>query len=852
MNYDHILASPLTAWWLLLSLLLLPTAAVAQSDVELSSRVDRDTVNPGDSLTFEVDVSVEGHFQIDITHDPGLDDFSVHGQMTAPSYRVINGNPHRSLRREYRLSAPRTPGTYTIEAPTFTVGDREFSPQDQTVEVVDDGRARQPTEEHDRAGERAFVDISMSPDRDPFVGEQLIIDYTLYTHHQERRLRPRAPAQAALDGFWVEDMTRNVRRRRVRERRYGDRWHTTPLYTYAAFPLSAGPATIDAIEVPMDRASAFEREHELTAESEPIELDVRPLPDGAPEGFSSGNVGDFDLEVHVDTDEISAGDQLRLTATVEGLGRIDRLGEPTFDIPDDFYLLSSDDHYTTYVDDGHIGGRRHFEYRLMPLEEGPTVLPALHFSYFDPDEAKYKTLSSEDVEFDVAPGDVPVLPDPVDDELERSSPETEDDPLARLHPLLAPDTIEASRPAGLSLPMWSFAVPMAALLLLLFGPVVARPILRKLSPAFRRRTLRRRIDEQLAGDGDVSSRCLRSLQVCLRDGLDLRVGALTEGDVAKALKDTELPEELSSQITELVDRLVRERYSPDSADGGEDTLVEETRDLTLQLLDFAIGTPDDDSGVSGGATTLVVLSLAALVSVSIIPTTAASTPDEDGALTAESPGEWAEVAEYWALQAQQDDDPTHRVNAGTASAHAGDLGAARLHLERAHASNPGDRVVQANLDDITSLVATETDQAAFTAQHPLLRHFYATAPYIALALLWLALAIAVLYRLKKLPRSRGLLIGLMVALMSCIAAMAATWLHLDDFHSDDGLAIVTAEEAQVFQAPSDHADLAIDQPLPAGSTILTGEARDGWVDAELPSGHNGWLKIEATAPVTPQ
>ena len=841
---------------LLLALVLLPTVALAQSDVELSSHVDRETLNPGDSLTYEVNVSVEGHFNIEMTQSPGFDDFSVHGRMTAPSYRVINGRPHRSLRREYRMRAPSRPGTYTITAPTFRIGDRQFSPDDITVEVVGDGRARQAPDDTggDRADRRAFAEVSLDPDRNPYVGEQVTIDYLLYIQRRERNLRHRFPDQPALDGFWIEDLRRQVRRHRSRERRYGTSWNTTPLYTYAAFPLSAGPTEIDSLRVELERSSIFDADVEKVVESDPVVIDVLPLPDGAPDGFSSGNVGSFTFDVHLgDTGELAAGGQFRLSATIEGEGRIDRIGPPTFDVSDDFRVLSTDDSYDVTLRQRKLGGQRTFEYRLMPLEEGRRQLPALQFTYFDPDRAEYVTLSSDPIELDVAPGDVPILSD--SDDLQRASTPEEVDPLAELRGLFPPGTFSATADDDLPFAPWALAIPLTGLLLLLFGPWLGRPVLRRLSPTFRRRTLRRRIDDELHGDGDVPSRCLRALQICLRDGLKISVGALTTDDVASALVDTDLPKDLSEEVTELVDRLVQRRYAPEQRSSDDDGLVEETAATISRLLKHRFGNSDKsrDEGIKAssilliGACTLV----AATVSASA-PGYAADSSNDDDLYTAESAQEWAEHAEEWARRAQEDPgDPTLHYNAGTAFIRAEEPGMARLHLERALIAAPDEAPIRHNLRVLFDNMDAELHELATYPEYPLARSFHARAPHVLIALLWLAFAIAALRLATGRPRSRAAFASLLTTVFVCTGVVATLWIYIDSFPQRGEVAIVTVDDAWLHRAPSALSEPVSADPLPPASSVLIHDIRDGWLDVELPSGHNGWLKSDAAEPVIP-
>lgn len=123
----------------------------------------------------------------------------------------------------------------------------------------------------------------------------------------------------------------------------------------------------------------------LTVPVRPETVEVKPLPaDGRPDNFS-GAVGVFSMDVSRQPGEVTAGDPVTLTIQITGRGNMDTLSMPKVDLGDDFRpydpkLVSiGPDHKT-------------FEQVIIPRHERITEIPAVTFSYFDPQQGAYQTL----------------------------------------------------------------------------------------------------------------------------------------------------------------------------------------------------------------------------------------------------------------------------------------------------------------------------------------------------------------------------------------------------------------------------------------------------------------------------
>ena len=124
----------------------------------------------------------------------------------------------------------------------------------------------------------------------------------------------------------------------------------------------------------------------------PLEIAVKPLPtEGQPPGFA-GAVGKFAFEAQVKPTELNAGDPVTLTVQIIGEGNLENISAPQLIAGDDFKvydprLVAKD------IDASRGLGRKTFEQVLIPRSEKVKMLPALMFSYFDPDKEAYDTIT---------------------------------------------------------------------------------------------------------------------------------------------------------------------------------------------------------------------------------------------------------------------------------------------------------------------------------------------------------------------------------------------------------------------------------------------------------------------------
>jgi hypothetical protein len=143
---------------------------------------------------------------------------------------------------------------------------------------------------------------------------------------------------------------------------------------------------------------------ELPIRSEPVTLNVKPLPPNAPPNFS-GAIGNFTMVADAKPKTVQVGDPITVTSTITGRGNFDRMNGPLLEDERGWHKYPPSSKFKQDDDVG-ISGEKTFEMVIAPNEKKPAV-PPLVFAYFDPVKENYVTLRSNPVPIQVEGGAAP-------------------------------------------------------------------------------------------------------------------------------------------------------------------------------------------------------------------------------------------------------------------------------------------------------------------------------------------------------------------------------------------------------------------------------------------------------------
>ncbi len=148
--------------------------------------------------------------------------------------------------------------------------------------------------------------------------------------------------------------------------------------------------------------SPFNQTKDIAVKTEPLRLEVLPLPkEGRPASFA-GAVGQFDLDAVVQNPRPAPGDPVTLTVKIGGKGNFKGMGAPVLTGSDGWRSYPPTDKFDA-TDVLSYTGVKAFDFTLIAQEPRQST-PAAEFSYFDPVTAKYVTLASKPLPVDASPG----------------------------------------------------------------------------------------------------------------------------------------------------------------------------------------------------------------------------------------------------------------------------------------------------------------------------------------------------------------------------------------------------------------------------------------------------------------
>jgi hypothetical protein len=379
-----------------------PTSAAAQ---EVGVKVEPRVVEVGETFRYEVNASTVGNDRIRVTKRPSFPaGLRVVGTSNAPRFVLRNGRAERSLTTVYRIRAMDV-GTYEVDGLEVQIGRKKVAGDTITVEVVARGDApKSRGSSVSKKDDKLFVDYIIEPSRKPYVGEQITLGFYIFTASMGVSTAPQPPNEPSLDEFWIEDLSQKVAGRRETVEVNGKFMHRTGLRAYALFPLRAGTTTIGPLSVDVRVGGFFSNNRMKEVASDPIELDVQPLPPDPPDSFYDGNVGQWTFRVTTDRMTAKVGDPVRIRIAAEGAGQVSRIQLPPLPDIEGARVAGSDEKVDRRIEQMTVRGEKTMEYTLVPTATGTLEVPELAFSYFDPDLQKYRTEVSQPLKLTIQPG----------------------------------------------------------------------------------------------------------------------------------------------------------------------------------------------------------------------------------------------------------------------------------------------------------------------------------------------------------------------------------------------------------------------------------------------------------------
>jgi hypothetical protein len=342
-----------------------------------------------------------------------LKDFYVEGPGVSTQMNIVNFNTSFTRELTYTLYARRT-GKITIGPARLKFGNKTYETRPITVEIAAGSTRQLPRSIKQNSSDQGvsldeYLFVAARPDREKaYIGQQVTVDYDLFYRYQLHNVGFKEIP--SFTGFWVKELFVAQQLQGRREVVEGVAFNAAPLRRVALFPTHAGRHRVDPLVVSCDvpqrsgrRGSLFDDlllgrgSRTVLLSSDSLEVEVLPLPEaGQPEGFT-GAVGRFALDVQSQPSTLAVGDPVTVRVTIGGVGNLDAIEVPEFDVPPGIKAYDPKIEEEESTRNGLYGGRRSYEYILIPEVGGILEVPPIRFVYFDPEQEMYRVLESEPI-----------------------------------------------------------------------------------------------------------------------------------------------------------------------------------------------------------------------------------------------------------------------------------------------------------------------------------------------------------------------------------------------------------------------------------------------------------------------
>jgi len=358
----------------------------AQANVKFFAQVDAYKVVEGSYVTVEFILENDngGNFK-----PPSFTDFDVlSGPNKSSSMTIVNGRRSNKISLSYSIR-PKGLGKKIIGKAQMQTQSGPRTTEPITIEVVKG--SSNPVGDDEQ-----FFIITQVTDTIAYVGQQLVLDYKLYTLLDVRSVN--MLTEPNFDGFYTESLRSN-RSGYQREIYNGKEYYTKSVKKIILFPQQTGTYKIESVPIDLGIASKNNKSRNFFFSSQlipkrvvtnPITIIVRNTP--STDLNFSGAVGQYTMSANTPKRSLTTDEAIIVKMKIVGNGDNKTVLSPSWPANEKLEIYDPN----VIEDEVYKGGAeithtKTFEYLLVPKQPGRYNLTAA-FTYYNPDSSRYITL----------------------------------------------------------------------------------------------------------------------------------------------------------------------------------------------------------------------------------------------------------------------------------------------------------------------------------------------------------------------------------------------------------------------------------------------------------------------------
>jgi len=138
--------------------------------------------------------------------------------------------------------------------------------------------------------------------------------------------------------------------------------------------------------------------------SNPVKIEVKPLPFGKPSDFC-GVAGSLNMSSSISTTKLKANEAVTVKVVINGNGNLKMIQTPEISFPQDFEIYDPKVENSFVNTSAGVKGTKTIEYLVIPRYAGKFEIPSTSITYFDLSTKSYKTLKTNNFTIEVEKGE---------------------------------------------------------------------------------------------------------------------------------------------------------------------------------------------------------------------------------------------------------------------------------------------------------------------------------------------------------------------------------------------------------------------------------------------------------------
>ena len=361
--------------------------AISQASIKVG--VSKLVLQEGEKFTYEI--IMNQNCELDLPKFKGVQVAAGPMVGQSSSYSNYNGNASQSTTYSYTYTLQALKkGKYTIGAPKMTCGKETIYGDKITIEVVDSDQLNNISPD----AIQNYIKLTSTKEK-VYVGEPFILTTTFYSVEQPSSIE--VITQGTAENLKREEITLN------RVVSANQSYYQVDLSREVAYGTKEGTVQIMPYTGVLQKEIDFFNVKRLEGISNKLEIEVLPLPNGAPEYFK-GLVGDIELMYDISKTNVNVGEAIDLDITIKGVGNFDQMGEPMLELPEGFFVHDPEIFTDTKATPKGIQGEVRYKFAIVPEEAGEFDVQPFALAFFNYNTEKYELVGTDKMTITVNSG----------------------------------------------------------------------------------------------------------------------------------------------------------------------------------------------------------------------------------------------------------------------------------------------------------------------------------------------------------------------------------------------------------------------------------------------------------------